>query len=130
MIRARYIVVIIIRGLSMLFALAAVTLIIAQMAHIAMDSSFRMLWINITRTPLTWSFANEIRWSSLLFAIAIGLWIFQLPLARLIAPRRWNTCPECGYNLRKLKSDRCPECGLAFTSEPQADQSVERERVE
>jgi hypothetical protein len=23
-------------------------------------------------------------------------------------------CPVCGYNLRELKSDRCPECGAAL----------------
>jgi len=23
-------------------------------------------------------------------------------------------CPECGYSLRGLTSDRCPECGLAL----------------
>ena len=24
------------------------------------------------------------------------------------------TCPECGYDLRAIESDRCPECGLAI----------------
>ncbi len=28
---------------------------------------------------------------------------------------RWRpVCPECGYSLRRLTSDRCPECGEAF----------------
>ncbi len=28
---------------------------------------------------------------------------------------RWQpVCPECGYSLRRLTSDRCPECGEAF----------------
>jgi len=34
-------------------------------------------------------------------------------------PRRrvtsWRpVCPECGYSLRGLRADRCPECGVAF----------------
>jgi hypothetical protein len=24
-------------------------------------------------------------------------------------------CPECGYDLRGLSQQRCPECGRAFT---------------
>jgi len=28
---------------------------------------------------------------------------------------RWRpVCPECGYSLRRLRGERCPECGVAF----------------
>ncbi len=35
------------------------------------------------------------------------------PTAPTIAP----SCPACGYSLRALESERCPECGLALTAE-------------
>ena len=33
------------------------------------------------------------------------------PLLERFLSERDVDCPACGYNLRQLKSDRCPECG-------------------
>ena len=33
------------------------------------------------------------------------------PLLEQFLSERDVNCPACGYNLRQLKSDRCPECG-------------------
>lgn len=42
------------------------------------------------------------------------------------------TCPECGYSLRGLPSDRCPECGLDITimrgTRPQIPWEYRKER--
>ncbi len=39
----------------------------------------------------------------------------QLPPLRM---NRWRpVCPDCGYSLRKLKGERCPECGGAFPTD-------------
>ncbi|MFH1746226.1 MAG: hypothetical protein ABIG44_04200 [Planctomycetota bacterium] len=46
-------------------------------------------------------------------------------------PAGW-LCPECGYDLRTLTSERCPECGFALdifrTQEPQIPWVYRRER--
>ena len=36
------------------------------------------------------------------------------PLLEQFLAERDAVCPGCGYNLRQLKSDRCPECGDAL----------------
>lgn len=49
---------------------------------------------------------------------------------------RWRpVCPECGYSLRKLQADRCPECGVAFPTKSRvfrrwAGQRLNWERVQ
>lgn len=58
------------------------------------------------------------------FSLAIGLtailWVFGPGVAILFFIRRrqrlgqTGCCLQCGYNLRGLTSDRCPECGMMF----------------
>jgi hypothetical protein len=62
------------------------------------------------------------------FAMAIGLtavlWAFGPGVAILFLIRRRQRragsgrCLQCGYDLRGLPSDRCPECGLLFGRPP------------
>jgi hypothetical protein len=56
-------------------------------------------------------------WCLLIVYAALGPMFFARLETR--QPRRglpqWRPeCPECGYSLRKLRGDRCPECGVAF----------------
>lgn len=54
----------------------------------------------------------------------VGLWGYILFAPAFLARREvrprhrltsWRpVCPECGYSLRRLHADRCPECGVAF----------------
>lgn len=39
--------------------------------------------------------------------------VFSRPLSRWLVPPglRGDTCPQCGYSLKQLKSPICPECG-------------------
>jgi hypothetical protein len=53
-----------------------------------------------------------------LVLFAVLLWLIQRPLARLLAPRIARACPECGYDLRKNTSGRCPECGAEGPNSP------------
>jgi hypothetical protein len=54
------------------------------------------------------------------FALAAYLLLGPAGFARAELRRhrrrsRWRpVCPECGYSLRRLRGDRCPECGVAF----------------
>jgi hypothetical protein len=42
-------------------------------------------------------------------------WLAYRQRGPLVRRSRWQpVCPECGYSLRRLTSDRCPECGEAF----------------
>lgn len=45
-------------------------------------------------------------------------WFAAHPLSRHARRRARGLCPACGYDLRGIESDRCPECGNA--TEPRA----------
>ncbi len=65
--------------------------------------------------PPDWVFnlaANVCLWGYVLFAPAFLGRREVRPRHRLASWR--PVCPECGYNLRRLRADRCPECGVAF----------------
>ena len=42
---------------------------------------------------------------------ATGWWFFRWMRPR---PIDFGKCQQCGYDLRGLPSNRCPECGMAF----------------
>ena len=56
--------------------------------------------------------------------LPLCMWIYLLAAPAFLARKElhqqrrlshWRpVCPECGYSLRKLHSDRCPECGVGF----------------
>jgi hypothetical protein len=47
--------------------------------------------------------------------IAAPAWLAYRELHPRKRMARWRpVCPECGYSLRRLTCDRCPECGEAF----------------
>ena len=83
---------------------------------------------------------NSLQW------INEGVWILWVLLAYwLLAPAlfardelrrrtvrlaRWRpACPECGYNLRKLAENRCPECGEPFLTTQRAYRRWARPRL-
>lgn len=41
-----------------------------------------------------------------------GIMFFSRPLAAYLVPLPREECPGCGYSLRDIESDRCPECGV------------------
>jgi hypothetical protein len=49
-------------------------------------------------------------WALLLMAIATILFGVE-PVAIRNARKRRGECPTCGYDLRRLRLERCPECG-------------------
>ena len=51
--------------------------------------------------------------SSSLLLTLMAIPIVRGPLRRWHRARR-GCCLECGYDLRGLKSDRCPECGTTY----------------
>jgi hypothetical protein len=65
--------------------------------------------------PPDWVFSlppNACLWGYVLFAPAFLGRREGRPRRRLTGWR--PVCPECGYSLRQLHADRCPECGVAF----------------
>lgn len=49
--------------------------------------------------------------SAALCFVVINMIVFMRFRYRLNHPVAMDTCPECGYSLRGLESQRCPECG-------------------
>ena len=59
--------------------------------------------------------------SILVVSIAAGCWYWkrEVHTSRRFFTRKGRiTCPHCGYQLRGITVERCPECGNAFTSRP------------
>jgi hypothetical protein len=49
------------------------------------------------------------------YLLAGPAWLAHRERRPHVRRTRWQpVCPECGYSLRRLTSDRCPECGEAF----------------
>lgn len=65
--------------------------------------SFHDLMIAFFRGALTAMATSPI---SLLVAFAAPDWI--------IRHTKWDTCVKCEYDLRGLRSSRCPECGVVI----------------
>ena len=68
-------------------------------------------------------FDNGFSW----LALTLGLWVpgillvsFSHRIAKWIVPTLRNECLNCGYLLKSLKADHCPECGSTI---PTADET-------
>lgn len=75
---------------------------------------FMMVLFTTNPTNPFSSYGGSFNW----FAYALGLWVPGIVLAykgRLISkwvvPTPRNECLSCGYLLKNLKADHCPECG-------------------
>lgn len=99
------------------------------------------LWANLEELVASFSGGPRQRWnverlitSVSLQAVLLGFSVFAIGWPRLIA--RWlvsarvrPACPGCGFDVKGLRSDICPECGLKLGSEfrldePSADAKV------
>jgi len=61
-------------------------------------------------------------WGTVFFSIStLGIVVTPRILKRklfsAIADRDFLVCLECGYDLRHLDNDRCPECGVRYDAE-------------
>lgn len=53
------------------------------------------------------------------FGASLGLAVYFVMLANQREPM---TCPACGYSVRGLPSERCPECGRDFDPDEVAEE--------
>jgi len=105
---------VIIRGLSIALLIAATGWAMADILHTAFtfnySGGYTMPWL-VFRTQVMNNLQGHLALIATLFGMAALLWVIQRPLSRLIVPRSGRNCGECGYDLRGLNGDRCPECG-------------------
>lgn len=107
----RQTVVICLRGLAVGLAMTGLVFAVAGFLRERVE---RPHTNDLSRWWWWWWHSEEVCWAIPIAVVSIALWVFQRPLSRLIAPRSGRICPECGYDLRKLKSGNCPECGFEF----------------
>lgn len=102
--RRRHVVVILIR--------AAVLLMLVWWAISVLDEIvYGVLTLNLSSA--TWNFLPRLASGIVWLGVAGALLLFQRRLAALLVPmgRRIDSCMHCGYALKDLRSDLCPECG-------------------
>ena len=105
---ARQVVIVCIRGLAIFLGIAAAVTITAVVLY---RMSANLPWTLFRHLQALLYNNRELCWAIPIAVGAIALWLLQRPLARLIVPKAGKLCPECGYDLRKLKTGVCPECG-------------------
>ncbi|MFO0826579.1 MAG: hypothetical protein U0572_00375 [Phycisphaerales bacterium] len=60
------------------------------------------------------SVLQECLWTFTFAASACWLIVLDFLLLAWLVPSPQRACPDCGYDLTSLGSDRCPECGLVL----------------
>jgi hypothetical protein len=50
-------------------------------------------------------------------APGVALLVANRRIIRWLVPMPRRECPDCGYDIENLKSERCPECGCPIAAE-------------
>lgn len=114
--RRRHIVIIFIR-------IAAIMTILWWAVPILEELLYGVLTLNITQA--TWNFAPRLASGIVAIALASGMLILQRGLAAMLVPmgRRVDSCLNCGYSLKNLRTNVCPECGSPTLKHSTSSQS-------
>lgn len=102
-----------------LFALIIVCVVLFRTAREAIEFTVYHLWDGLWSRPI-YTARIGLVWAVPWLGLAVLLWLFHDRIAKAVVPRMERTCGECGYSLRGLKTDRCPECGTEIPQKSKA----------